>query len=242
MPPGKDSSSFPSTHWTFVRAVQGGSADESAQAMEQLCKRYWYPIYAFLRRSGHNPQDAEDQTQAFFERLISDEVMQSARQGEGKLRSFLLGVLKRHLSRTHTHDSAQKRGGGVVHVSFDEMEAEERYACEPQETRDPEWHFNHAWAKELMDGVLKKLREVLAASGRDKMFDTLLPYLMWDTEPPSHKDIAQQLGITEAGASVLIFRLRRSFRDLLHKEVATTVLNRHEIPGELEWLQSVLVK
>lgn len=242
MPLGKDSSSFPSTHWTFVRAVQGANAQEAAQAMEFLCQRYWYPIYAFLRRSGYDPHDAEDQTQAFFERLITEEVMQSARQGQGKLRSFLLGVLKRHLSRTHTRDTAQKRGGGVIHVSFDEMEAEERYACEPKDTRDPEWHFNHAWAKELLDSVLKKLRSVLAASGRDKMFDTLLPYLMWDAEPPSHAEIAKQLGITEAGASVLIFRLRRSFRDLLHKEVATTVLNRSEIPGELEWLQSVLVK
>ncbi len=231
---------FPTTHWTLVQIVQGNDAAAAAQAMDELCKGYWYPIYAFLRRSGHGVEDAEDLAQAFFEKLISEDAIQAARQDAGKLRSFLLSVLKRMLSKHARRHSAQKRGGGQIHVSFDEMNAEERYAREPWDTRDPEWIFTHAWAHELLAGVREKLRVTLAATGRAETFDLLLPFLLWDNEPPSHKEIAQQLGSSETAARILIFRLRGKFRDLLREEVARTVLSPDEIAGEMAWLQNVL--
>jgi DNA-directed RNA polymerase specialized sigma24 family protein len=233
-------SDFPTTHWTLVQAVQSGTADEAAKAMEDLCKGYWYPIYAFLRRSGYSAHDAEDMTQAFFERLISDETLLHTRQEAGRLRSYLLAVLKRHISDQNRHDNAQKRGGTLKHLSLDEMNAEERYACEPQDTHDPEWVFTHAWANELLTGVREKLREAFAATGRGDVFDLLLPFLLWDDDPPTHKELAAKLGSNEAATRMLIHRLRIKFRELLRDEVARTVLSPDEIPGELAWLQKTL--
>lgn len=232
---------FPSTHWTLVRAVQGTDADEAARAMEELCRGYWYPIYAFLRRSGYSVQDSEDLTQAFFHRLLTEKALLMAREGAGKLRSYLLGTLKHLLSDHVRHQTAQKRGGGLLTVSFDQMEAEERYACEPQDSHDPEWLFTRAWANELLAGVREKLREAYDTVGRADVFNLLLPFLVWDNEPPSCREIALKLGASEVATRILIHRLRVKFRTLLRDEVARTVLTPEEIPGELAWLQSVLV-
>lgn len=234
------SAAFPTTHWTLVSAVQGGGPEEAAQAMEELCRSYWYPIYAFLRRSGHSAADAEDLTQAFFHRLITEDALLSARQDAGKLRSWLLGVLKRLLSDHSRHHATQKRGGGQVMVSFDEMDAEERYAREPVDAHDPERIFTHTWAHQLLAGVREKLRGAYETTGRAGVFDVLLPFLTCDREPPSHREIANQLGSSEAASRILIHRLRVKFRDLLRDEVALTVLTPEEIPGELAWLQGVL--
>jgi len=234
--------SFPTTHWTLVQAVQSGSPDEAARALETLCQGYWYPIYAFLRRSGHREHDAEDLTQAFFHRLVTEEALQTARQETGKLRSYLLGVLKRLLSDQARHDAAQKRGGGVPNVSFDAMGAEERYALEPGDSRDPEWIFTQAWARQLLIDVREQLRQAHAASGRAEIFELLEPFLALDTDPPSYREIARQIGSSEAATRILIHRLRVKFRTLLREEVARTVLTPEEIPGELAWLQGVLAE
>jgi DNA-directed RNA polymerase specialized sigma24 family protein len=233
---------FPTTHWTLVQAVQGSDPDEAARAMEQLCKGYWYPIYAFLRRSGHAAHDAEDLTQAFFHRLITEGGLLTAEKKDGKLRSWLLGVLKHLLSDHFRHLGAKKRGGGVSHVSFDEMAAEERYAHEPQAGADPDALFTQVWAQDLLTSVRDRLREAYEAAGHKEVFDLLLPYLMWDKEPPSCREIAKQIGSSEIATRILIHRLRVKFRTLLKDEVARTVLTPEEIPGELAWLQGVLAK
>jgi RNA polymerase sigma-70 factor (ECF subfamily) len=233
---------FPATRWTLVQAVQSEDPKDAARAMEEICRAYWYPIYAFLRRSGHDRYDAEDLAQAFFERLVSEETLRDARNGQGRLRSFLLGVLKRMLSDHSRHHAAQKRGGGRAPVSFDAMEAEERYACEPRDTRDPEQVFARAWARELFAGVRGRLREAVASAGRGEVFDVLLPFLMLEGEPPSYREVAAQLGASEAGTRILIFRLRTKFRDLLGEQVSRTVLGEKEAAGELAWLRSVLAE
>lgn len=234
------SASFPTTHWTLVEAVQSGDPTTVARAMEDLCKGYWYPIYAFLRRSGHSQADAQDFTQAFFHRLITEEAILMARQENGKLRSYLLGVLKRLLSDHGRHHAAQRRGGGVAHVSFDAMEAEERFSCEPLDGGDPESVFTRAWANDLLAGVRGKLRTAYESAGRTEVFDLLLPFLMWDDDPPSHREIAEKIGSSETATRILIHRLRVKFRSLVREEVARTVLSPDEIPAELAWLQSVL--
>ena len=233
---------FPTTHWTLVQAVQGGDADDAARAMEKLCAGYWYPIYAYLRRSGHAAHDAEDLTQAFFQRLITEGGLLSAEQKDGKLRSWLLGVLKHLLSDHFRHHGTQKRGGGISHISFDEMAAEDRYTHEPQTMGDPDAFFTQVWAQDLLTTVRGRLREAYEAAGRKEVFELLLPYLMWDQEPPSCRQIAAKIGSSEVATRILIHRLRVKFRTLLKDEVARTVLTPEEIPGELAWLQSVLAK
>ncbi len=240
MPDASRYAEFPTTHWTLVQAVQGGNAEDAARAMEELCKGYWYPIYAFLRRSGHAAHDAEDLTQAFFQRLMTQDALMCAQQEAGKLRSWLVGVLKHQLSDHFRHLGTQKRGGGIPHVSFDEMAAEERYTLEPQTESDPEAFFTQVWAQDLLASVRSRLREAYEAAGRKEVFDLLLPYLMWDKEPPSGREIAEKIGSSEVGARILIHRLRVKFRTLLKEEVARTVLAPEEIPGELAWLQGVL--
>ncbi|MEQ1752113.1 MAG: sigma factor, partial [Prosthecobacter sp.] len=231
MPDASRYSDFPSTHWTLVQAVQGGNADEAARAMEELCKGYWYPIYAFLRRSGHASHDAEDLTQAFFHRLMTEDALQSAQRGAGKLRSWLLGVLKHQLSDHFRYLGTQKRGGGIPHLSFDEMAAEERYTHEPQTAGDPDAFFTQIWAQDLLASVRASLREAYEAAGRKEVFDLLLPYLMWDKEPPTGREIAEKIGSSEIATRILIHRLRVKFRTLLKEEVARTVLTPEEIPG-----------
>jgi RNA polymerase sigma factor (sigma-70 family) len=236
----RSGSAFPPTHWTLVRLVQSENAEDAARAMEDLCNSYWYPIYAFLRRSGRDAPDAEDLTQEFFQQLITGNALLSARQEAGKLRSFLLGVLKRLISDHVRHENTQKRGGARTHVSFDAMQADERYALEPMDNRDPDWLFTHAWAQELLAGVREKLRAAYQVTGRAGVFEVLLPFLIWDHEPPSHREIALQIGSSEANSRIMIHRLRAKFRELLRNEVAVTVLTPEEIPEELAWLQGVL--
>jgi RNA polymerase sigma-70 factor (ECF subfamily) len=232
--------SFPTTRWTLIQVVQNGPGDDAARAMEAICQRYWYPIYAYLRRKGHSPHDAEDFTQSFFAELITEDALQAVRRERGTLRSYMLGVLQRILADHARFHRAQKRGSGRAPVSLDELEAEARYAREPQDTHDPEWLFARAWAEEVFAGVREKLREAFAAAGRGEVFEVLLPFLTCDAPAPSQRELAQKLGASENAAGLLVFRLRQSFREVLREEIAATVLTAEEIPAELAWFQKML--
>jgi RNA polymerase sigma-70 factor (ECF subfamily) len=234
--------SFPNTRWTLIKAIQSGDATDAARAMEQVCQTYWYPIYAFLRRNNHSPHDAEDFTQALFAQLIEDETLQKATQEAGKLRSLLLAALKRLISDQIRHRDAVKRGGGIKHLSFDDMTAEQRYASEPQDTQDPEWIYSHAWAHALLASTRAKLRAAYDQKSRKGSFDLLLPFLTLDDNPPPHSDIAAKLGTSQAAASLTIHRIRTKFRDLLREAVAETVRTHDEVAGEMAWLQSTLAQ
>lgn len=231
---------FPTTHWTHVQLVQNGSAEEAAKALEAICRRYWYPIYAYLRRRGCTPHDAEDFTQAFFQELIEDDTLQGVRQERGSLRAYLLGVLQRLLVDHARRASAQRRAAEKSAISLEELSAEDRYSREPQETRDPEWVFARAWAEEVFASVRVKLREAFTASGREEVFETLLPFLTCEEPVPSQREIAAKLGGSENAAGILVFRLRKTFRELLEQEIAATVLDPKEIPAEMAWFQKML--
>lgn len=208
--------------------------------MAQLCERYWYPIYAFLRRSGRSAADAEDLTQAFFQRMIERDTIRSMQHEDTKLRSFLLGCLKQTLSDQARHDNADKRGGKLALESFDEMEAAERYDNEPQDTRDPERLFAQAWAHELFAGVREKLKDSFTQSRKAEVFDVLLPFITMAEEPPSYREVAAGMGSSEASVRILVFRLREKFRELLREEIAQTVVTAEEVDAELAWLHGVL--
>ena len=238
--PPRSMATFPVTCWTMVRAARSDDPPEAAQAMALLCEHYWYPIYAFLRRSGYSTANAEDLTQIFFQRLIERETIQSIQHEDSRLRSFLLGCLKQMLSDQSRHANTQRRGGQSPHVSFDEMRAEERYALEPQDHRDPETLFAHAWARDLFTTVRDKLKTSFTKSRRPEVFDALLPFVSLEEDPPSYRDIAKKIGSSEASCRILVFRLREKFRELLKAEIALTADSPEEIGHEMAWLRGVL--
>jgi DNA-directed RNA polymerase specialized sigma24 family protein len=230
---------FPMTRWSLVEKVRQGGP-EARRAQEELCALYWYPIYAFLRRQGSAREDAQDLTQGFFAKVLADETIEAADRTKGKLRTFLLQVLKRHMVDERRRENAVKRGGRERIVSFDAMNAEERYAREPVDTRDPEAVFTRAWAGELIAGVRHRLRDEFQESGRGDVFETLLPFLLWENEPPSYNTVATKLKASEASVRLLVFRLRTKFREQLRREISHTVETPEEVDGEIAWLQSVL--
>lgn len=230
---------FPATQWDLVaRAGQAGETRDAA--LDELCRVYWYPVYAYLRRRGYGRPDAEDITQSFFVKLLADDTFVAADSERGRLRNFLLSALARHIADLARHNGAQKRGGSGVVISFDGMDAKERYAAEPKDNRDPETLFLHAWAHGLLDTVRARLREAFAVAGKADVFELLLPFLMNDTAPPSYREVASRLSCSEAAAGVHVLRLRRKFRELLHSELAATVSEPGGIEQELAWLRSML--
>jgi RNA polymerase sigma-70 factor (ECF subfamily) len=232
---------FPTTHWTLVTRVREGGTARHA-ALDELCRLYWYPIYAFLRRRGMSPQDAEDHTQGFFLKILAEESLSVADETKGRLRTYLLHHLKRHLFDRNRFDGALKRGGGASTISFEEMDAEERYAREPLDKRDPEWVFTRAWANELLAGVREKLRGEFEDAERPAIFEALLPFLLLDDDLPPYRDVAARLRATEVSVRLMVSRLRSRFRDLLREEIARTVEAPEDVAAEMEWLKGVLAK
>jgi RNA polymerase sigma-70 factor (ECF subfamily) len=237
--PGQ-ASNFPTTHWTLVtRARQGGELKRAA--LEELCGLYWYPIYAFLRRRGYHQHDAEDVTQGFFLKLLTDESFAAADRDKGRLRTLLLHALQRHIADQYRHQSAQKRGGGRPMIAFEDLNAEERYLNEPRDQRDPEWLFTQSWALTLIDAVQARMRVTFTESGRAGVFEILLPFLLWDDHPPAYREVSGKLEASETAVRLLVFRMRANFRELLREEIARTVQAPQDVVEELEWLKSVLV-
>jgi DNA-directed RNA polymerase specialized sigma24 family protein len=237
--PGQ-AANFPTTRWTLVTRVREGGESRQA-ALEELCVLYWYPIYVFVRRRGYNQHDAEDITQGFFLKLLADESFEAADRDKGRLRTFLLSSLHRHLADQHRQQNAQKRGGGQQIIAFEDLHAEERYVNEPQDNRDPEWFFARAWAQLLIDAVHARMRETFTETGRARVFETLLPFLLWDDRPPAYREVAGKLEASETAVRLLVFRMRSSFRQLLRDEIGRTVLAPQDAADEFEWLKSVLV-
>ncbi len=221
-----------------MRVREGGGTRRLA--LEELCGLYWYPIYALLRRRGYPQHDAEDLTQGFFIKLLGDESFDAAQAEKGRLRTFLLSCLERHLVDQKRRQGALKRGGGVQIIAFEELHAEERYSSEPLDHRDPEWLFTRTWTQLLLDGVREQLKVSFEETGRAGVFEALLPFLLLEEAPPSYREVAARLESSETAVRLLVFRMRNRFRELLREEVARTVGSPGEIEGELEWIKSML--
>ncbi len=232
---------FPTTHWTLITRVREGGAVRRT-ALEELCGLYWYPIYAFLRRKGYTPPDAEDLTQGFFLKMLGDETFASAQAEKGRLRTLLLSALERHLVDQKRRQGALKRGAGWQILAFDELHAEERYLLEPADHRDPQWLFSQTWTRLLLESVRTSLREHFVETGRAEVFETLLPFLLMEEAPPSYREVAVRLDSSETAVRLLVFRMRNQFRELLREEVARTVSDAGEIDGEMDWIKSVLAR
>ena len=230
---------FVTTHWSVVLSAQEADSQHSGAALETLCQTYWYPLYAFVRRQGHGPADAQDLTQEFFARLLRKDYLQSVAREKGKFRTFLLVALKRFLVNEWTRDHAQKRGGNYVHVPLQGHSAETRYLAEPVERLTAERLYERRWALTLLDRVLDRLREEFATAGKGAIFDQLKGSLMAQRGAVPHRETALALGMSEGAVKVAAHRLRRRFRELFREEVAHTVGSTEEIEEEIRHLLGV---
>lgn len=206
--------------------------------MTLLCRAYWYPLYAFVRRSGRTAEDAQDLTQAFFARLFEKEFLLGVAPEKGRFRAFMLMALKRFMANEWHKARAVKRGGGILHLSFDAGEAEQRYAAEPVDNLSPEMLYDRRWAFTLLDRAMAHLREEFEATGRGAAFEQMKEFLTGADES-SYAELAVRVGSSEGAVRVAVHRLRRRFREVFREELAETV-TPEKLDEELRHLRVIL--
>lgn len=231
---------FETTHWSVVARAGSGEESRAQEALSQLCQTYWYPLYAFVRRRGHSPADAQDLTQGFFVHLLQHRALTRVDRTKGKFRSFLLASLRHFLANQREHAQAQKRGGGQAPIALDGLTAERRYGLEPADHASPDRIFERSWAVSLLERVLAQLEAEQTAAGKGRQFACLRDSLMADPAAPAYAALAVQLGLSEEATRMTVCRLRRRYRELLRAEVAQTVSSPAEIEEELRHLFAAL--
>lgn len=224
---------FATTRWSVVVAAADVDPDRSREACAILCAAYWYPLYAFVRRSGYGPADAEDLTQAFFVRFLERNDFAAADRDRGKFRSFLLAAMKHFLSNERDRNQAQKRGGGRQPLPFDIASGESRYQLEPSHELTAEKLFQQQWAVALLDRVLAMLRQQYADAGKEPLYDSLKTCLTTDRHEAGYGERAAELGMTEGAVKVAVHRLRQRYRELLRSVIADTVASPDEVEAEI---------
>ncbi|MFV0416953.1 MAG: RNA polymerase sigma factor [Chthoniobacterales bacterium] len=236
------SHSFQTTHWSVVRHAAKHDDVAAQKALASICEAYWYPLYAYFRRSGKNAHDAEDLTQGFFTRLLKNKTLAAADPGKGRLRTFLLTCAQNFLADRYDYTTAKKRGESLL-VSFDALQAEERYTSESQELQSPDRLFQRRWALTVLEQSLKTLEQEFEKRGKAATFQALRPFLGFTSQPERRYDqISAHLGIPEGTLKNQVFRLRERWRQLLFEQVAGTLENPspEEVKAELsELLDSV---
>lgn len=233
---GTEHGVFVTTHWSIVLSAQAHLGTRSSEALEALCRSYWYPLYAYVRWSGHSPADAEDLTQAFFACLLEKDYLRAADREKGRFRTFLLMALKRFMANEYDRAHAKKRGGFTQFLPIDHDFAESRYAADPATGVDPERVFDRHWARTVLDRTLARLREEYATTGRAQLFEHLANSLDKDSSALSYAEIAHRLNLTEAAVKMAVYRMRRRYRELLLSEITQTVANPQDAQHELQQL------
>lgn len=231
---------FATTHWSVVLAAGHATDTNASEALEQLCCCYWYPIYAYIRRHGYSPQDAEDLTQEFFARLLARNDLARADPHKGRFRSFLLGAVNHLLCDERDRSLRLKRGGGQRPISFDEGAAEDRYRLEPADAHTPERVFERAWVTTLLDGAARRLRDEYLAKGKAELYEHLTHFRQ---DAPGHQNYAElgaRLGLSESAVKSAVWRFRRRHHQLVREEIAQTVADPAHIDDEIRYLLHVL--
>jgi len=232
---------FAETHWSLVlTAARGGDSTRAGDALAALCQTYWYPLYAFVRRQGHAPHDAQDLTQEFFARLLAKNWLADVNRERGKFRSFLLAAMKHFLANEWDKANAQKRGGGAPLLSLDTESAEGRYSLEPADTTTADKLFERRWALTLLDRVLARLKEEHSTPTKRAHFDVLKGCLTGGRGDTPYAELAAKLGMSEGAVKVAAHRLRQRYRELLRAEIASTVGTAAEVDEELRYLFAAL--
>ncbi len=231
-----DAAGFAATHWTIVlSAARGSETPRAAAAMAELCRTYWYPLYAYVRRRNYDAHEAEDLIQEFFVRLIAKNYLADVDRQKGKFRAFLLAAMKHFLADEWDRSRALKRGGGQVIVPLDGVDADTRYSREPAHDLTAEKLHERQWAIAVLQKVLARLREEFLVEGKTGLFDRLEAFLMGGAAT-THAQAAAELGLTENAVKKAVHRLRRRFRQRLREEIAHTVESPDEIDEEIHYL------
>lgn len=229
---------FRTTRWSVV--LHAGQSLDGRRALEQLCENYWYPLYAFVRRRGHQPHEAQDLTQEFFARLIEGESLKAVDPAKGKFRTFLLAAMKHFLANTWRDANRLKRGGGRQIISWDGLDPEERYRLEPETEQSPEEIFDRRWAQTVVNQSVARLRSEMEAEGMRDRFEALRAFLQGAAANPPYAEVAAKLGLSEPAVKSAIHRLRRRFAELVREEVAGTVHQPEDVAEEIRRLISLL--
>lgn len=231
---------FPITRWSVVLAARQPTP-ESAHALEAICRAYWYPLYAYIRRSGHSPHDAQDLTQAFFCRLLEKRLLNFADREKGRLRAFLITSLKNFMRNEWRRAATLRRGGGQVQAQFDTAFAESRFAADNQ-SLGPDETYDQQWAFTLLDLTVKRLQSEFATAGKPDEFEALKGCLMTARGEIDYAKMAFKLGGNEGAARVAVHRLRKRFREIYREEISQTLAEGADVEAELRHLAAVLAR
>ena len=233
---------FPGTRWSIVQWAGASQPNaETSRALEDICKGYWLPIYAFIRHTGFRPTDAEELTQEFLMRLVEGEYLAKAEREREKLRSLLLACVKHFLSSQSLTSTPLNRGGGQVPISIDPAVAEYRYAVDPVDDLTPDAVFERRWAMSLMNQVMEGLGQQMELEGKRPLFDALLPFTHLEAAPTSIAEVAGSLGMNEAAVKMAISRLRHRLRDRLREAITETLAPGENLEAEILHLRSQLM-
>jgi len=233
---------FTATHWSIVRAAQQTDSEAARASLETLCRRYWYPLYCFLRRSGRSHHEAQDLVQGFIASLLEDDRhrLRQAVEPKGKFRSFLLSALDNFVKDEARRGRAGKRGGGATHISLDEMAAAEgRYADEPANGPTPEEEFDRRYACQVISQALLMLRQEYGTKGKAEIFQVLEPFLTEEVPAGFHEQAAPRLEMTPAAVKTELSRFRRRFGKLVRCEVAHAVAEPKDLEDEIRYVFGV---
>ena len=231
---------FATTHWSVVLTASQADSPQAAEALETLCRTYWYALYAHVRRRGHGHEDAQDATQAFLLQLLERKSFARVDQSKGRFRSFLLAGLNYFLADQRDRATAQKRGGGRPILSFDAPTAEQRYRLEPVDSLSPDKAFDRQWALVLLDQVLARLEQEFRRANKAELFERLRPFLVAGEGPETYADAAPELGMTEEAFKKAVQRLRRRYHELFREEIAQTLSDPAGVEDELRHLCAVM--
>ncbi len=229
---------FVTTHWSVVLSAREADGPNSREALESLCRAYWYPLYSYARRGGKTPADAEDLAQGFFARLLEKDYLKAAAREKGRFRTFMLVAFKRYLANEWDRQHAQKRGGFAPVVSLDQEVAESRFASEQSQDLPPDLGFDRQWAVTLLERTMNRLREEYIATGRAHLFEHLNGCLTRDATALSYPEIACRLNLSEAAVKMAAYRLRGRYKEFLRNEIAQTVSAPEEVDEEIRHLFS----
>jgi DNA-directed RNA polymerase specialized sigma24 family protein len=231
---------FATTHWSVVLSAGQSESPQAAQALERLCRSYWYPLYAYVRRRGYGQEDAQDLTQAFLLQLLERKSFARVERGKGRFRSFLLVGLNYFLADARDRAGAQKRGGGQPLLCIDAQAAERRYHLEPVDDHSPDKLFERRWALALLDQVLDRLEKEFSETGKAGLFQRLRVFLVAGQGEASYAQVAVELGMTGEAVKKAVHRMRRRYYALFREEIAQTVADPAEVADEMRYLCAIM--
>jgi RNA polymerase sigma factor (sigma-70 family) len=227
---------FATTHWTVVLAAGRRHTPQSDHALEELCRTYWFPLYAYVRRRGHAKADAEDLVQAFFARFLAKNYLAGLSEERGRFRAFLLAALKNFLINEWKHANRQKRGGGEIPLSLDWETADTKFQVATTAEPSPEQAFDREWALALLSKVIERLQAECAADGKAKVFEQLKVFLAAGKSETAQGEVAKALGMEEGAVRVAVHRLRKRYRQLLRDQIAHTLSDPAMVDEEMRAL------